>query len=211
MIAEHVRVAVGGALFVLAVAPRRSSSRDRSSSAPCPGRRPTPTPGRSVSAITASSWRTWPNVNAAQERAQRRGRHHPERQHPLRRPGAQHVGMVDVRTARHDRVPPTSAPCGPDATRRPGRRAAPSRLISVSSPSRTINVADHHQPGVGDQVRVVEGHLDTVERARYCTHRKCLLGSGLMWRREPPSSLVGRHFPRSASSSSGAMSARRRS
>ena len=38
-----------------------------------------------------------------QERPQRRGSHHPEPQHSLRRPRAQHVRVIDMRTAREDR------------------------------------------------------------------------------------------------------------
>jgi hypothetical protein len=51
----------------------------------------------------ASSWRPWPKVNARRTRPGG-GRHHPVWKHRLADVRAQHVGMVDVGAARHDRV-----------------------------------------------------------------------------------------------------------
>jgi hypothetical protein len=37
---------------------------------------------------------------------------------------------------------------------------------------------DEQQPGIGHQIRIVEGHGDPVDTARYWLHRKCLLCVG---------------------------------
>jgi hypothetical protein len=83
-VAEHPCVATGGALLDLAVhLTDRGVQIDRNRCVVRIG-----TPGdlarRFVSAITAWSWRTCPESERAQERAQRRGFHHSERQHLLR-------------------------------------------------------------------------------------------------------------------------------
>jgi len=67
-----------------------------------PGPQPSDQARRIASAMTASSWRTCPKVNERRKVPSVR-RHHLERQHPLRRSGAQSVGVVDVAPARQDR------------------------------------------------------------------------------------------------------------
>jgi hypothetical protein len=48
-------------------------------------------------------------------------------------------------------------------------------LINASKPEPLRQRRDQHQPGVGDQVRVVEGRVDPVDGLRYSRHWKCLL------------------------------------
>ena len=130
-----------------------------------------------------------------QERPQRRGSHHPERQHPLRRTRTQHVGMIDMRTARDDRVHQRQDLAARTRTPNPARkphRAIDQRLQRQSRRQRR----DHQQASIGHQVRVVEGHLDPIDRARYSTHRKCLLELTTTTTSTPSSSQPGRHFPR---------------
>jgi hypothetical protein len=38
--------------------------------------------------------------------------------------------------------------------------------------------SDEQQAGIGDKIRIIEGHGDPVDSARYWLHRKCLLGVG---------------------------------
>src|ERR1019366_10665735 len=38
--------------------------------------------------------------------------------------------------------------------------------------------SDEQQAGIGHEIRVIEGHRDPVDSARYWLHRKCLLGVG---------------------------------
>ncbi len=49
---------------------------------------------------------------------------------------------------------------------------------------------------VGHQGPLVEGHLDTVDRVRYCSHRKCLPSLWGQRRQTPSSLLLSGHFPR---------------
>jgi hypothetical protein len=75
-----------------------------------------------------------------QERVRRRGSHHPAPQHRLGGPGAQHVGVIDVRPARHHRRDQRAEIAAGDAP--PTRPTSRSRmLISASGLRRAINVA----------------------------------------------------------------------
>ena len=81
------------------------------------------------------------------------------------------------------RTPATMA-CTKVSTLRPGR-APPTRperwtvaLIRRSSPSRDTNVATSSSPALATRLRLVEGHLDAVDSARYFGSLKVPPGSG---------------------------------
>ena len=153
-----------------------------------PGPAPSDQARRIVSAITASSWRTCPNVNAR--------RNVPNVEGAITRNGSTCCGRTRRAACRRDRCA-TRPPGSPPPTcriLRPGR-APPTR---PDQPHRRVHQrfepeADHQrrrhdQPRVGDQRLVVEGHLDAVDRARYSTHWKCLPGCGPRRLRTPSSS-----------------------
>ena len=90
-------------------------------------------------------------------------------EHRCGRPGAQHLGVIDVRPASEDRV-------------HQRQHLAP-RLGSADPTVQTNGVVDQRlqleptgerrrqdQPGVGDQVVVVEDDLDAIQRLRYSRH-----------------------------------------
>ena len=101
VIAQTMCVAVAGTLLGLArhltdcgVDIDRQRPRCRPS-------RPRPLPGNIVDRFELADMT---KRKGSQERAQRRRCHHPMRHHRLRRPGAQHVGVIDVRTTGQHRV-----------------------------------------------------------------------------------------------------------
>ena len=73
------------------------------------------------------------------------------------------IVCTNVNTLRPGRAPPT----------RPTRRTV--RVDQRLQPEPLRQRRDQQQAGVGDQIRVVEGRLDAVDRVRYSTHWKCLL------------------------------------
>ena len=104
-----------------------------------------------------------------QERPQRRGGHHAVAEHCRGRASAQHVGVIDVRPASEDRVHQ--------------RQHLPPCLSATDSAVETDCVIDqrlqiepigerrrHDQPGVRDQIVVVEDDLDTIKSLRYSRH-----------------------------------------
>jgi hypothetical protein len=110
-----------------------------------------------------------PERESAQERADRRGCHHLERQHRLGRARPDHIGVVDVG--------------GPGEHRRDQRAHLPARVGgSGANPScrELFETEPRHQrggddqSGIGDQTVMVEGRVVTVNGARYWPHRKCL-------------------------------------
>jgi hypothetical protein len=117
------------------------------------------------------------------------------RQHRLGSTGSQHVRMVDVPASRHHGVHQgqdlASRKCSTDTTRQVDH------VVDQSFETKPDHQGGHQQkPGVGHQVRVIEGHLDAVDSARYWRHRKCLL---LLVRNATSTSSfsqLGRLFPR---------------
>jgi len=110
----------------------------------------------------------------SQEGAQRRGGHHPERQHPPGGPGAQLVDVINVRTAsqdRHDQRKHLAARPGPADPADQPHHVIDDRLQAEAHHQRRRQ----QQPGIGDQRRVIKGRTHPVDPVRYCTHRKCLL------------------------------------
>ncbi len=136
-----------------------------------------------------------PERERAQERAERRGRHHPERQHALRRARPQYVGVINVRAARHDRRDQRQDLAA--RTRAADPAPEPHRRVH-----QRLEAQPDHQRGRRDQTRVrnqrlvVEDHLNAIDPARYSTHRKCLLDWRQRRRKTPSSSQLRRHFPR---------------
>ena len=172
VVAESTGVAVGGAVFGFAVhlADRRVQI-DRHRRAAGPGaRRPGPPDrlgdhGVELADVTEGE--------RAQERAQRRRRHHPERQHPLGRPGAQPVSVIDVVAAGQDRGHQRQ-----HLAARPGA-ADPTDQAHLLvdqrfQPEPGHQRRRHDQPGIGDQRLVIEDRLDAVDHVRYWRHWKCL-------------------------------------
>ncbi len=101
-----------------------------------------------------------------QERSERGRCHHPMPQHRLRGPGAQHVGVVDMGPARRHGVHQGEHLA-------PRQRAAdPAREVDGGIDQALEAEPGHQrgheqQTGIGHQVRLVEGHLDAVDPARY--------------------------------------------
>ena len=76
------------------------------------------------------------------------------------------MAWTRVKILRPGRNPPLRAP-EPDG-----------RVAQVLEAKLAHQGGDEQQASIGDQIRVVEGHGDPVDSARYCLHRKCLLGVG---------------------------------
>ena len=111
---------------------------------------------------------------APQERAERRRRHHPMSQDLIAGPGAQHVGVVDVAGPGHHGVyQGEHLASGLEAT--PFGGDVHQGVDEGLEPEPLHHCGHQQQPGVGDQIVLVEGHRDPVDPARYWLHWKCLL------------------------------------
>jgi len=109
-----------------------------------------------------------------QERAQRGRRHHLVLEHLCGRSCAQHVGMVDVAGAGHHGVHQRQdLPSRPEPANPP--RVVDRGVAEPLEPKTLGQRGDEHQAGAGHQVRLVEGHCNPVDPARYWSQRKCLL------------------------------------
>ena len=105
-------------------------------------------------------------TEGTEEGPERGRRHHPVGQHGGRRPGPQHVGVVDVRGPGHHgvhqgqdlsaRLESTGPPAEPD-----------SRVAQSLEAEPAHQGGDEQQTGIGHQIRIVEGHGDPVDSARY--------------------------------------------
>ena len=194
VITQPFRVAVAGALLVLAddLGDGRVDIDNKT-----PGARPGTENPRTAEHLAGDlvELADMPERERTQERPQRRGCHHPEPQHPLRRTRAQHVRVVDVRAAsqdrRHQREDLTARQRATDPAHQPHRR-----IDQRLQPETRHQRRRQDQTRVGHQGRIIEDHLDPVDRARYSTHWKCLPG----WRprrlRTPSSSQPREAFPR---------------
>jgi hypothetical protein len=100
------------------------------------------------------------------ERAERRGCHHPKRQHATGRPGPQTIGVVDVGGSGQDRGDEREhlapRPGAADAARQPHQP-----VHQGLEPEAHHQRRRQHKPRVRHQRRIVEGHLDAIDRARY--------------------------------------------
>ena len=193
-VAEHLRVAAGGAVLGLAehLADRRVQI-DRHRRRPGPSaHRPGPPDGLGDHCVELAEVA---GGERPQERPQRRWCHHPERQDPGRRAGAQLVGVIDVRPTGEDRRDQSQDL----AARVRAPDSAHEAHLGVDQrfePEADYQRRRHDQPGIGDQRLIVEGHLDPIDPARYWVHRKCLLDQGLWLTSQPPNSLVRRRLSR---------------
>ena len=105
----------------------------------------------------------------AQERAERRRRHHPVTEHRLGAPGAQHVRVVDVTPARHHRVDQGEHLAS--RARPPDDAAHLHRVVDEALQTEaTDERRNEQQAGVGHQSRLIEGHRQPVDSARYWAH-----------------------------------------
>jgi hypothetical protein len=95
--------------------------------------------------------------------------HHPVGKHGFGRPGTEHLDMVDVAGSRHDRVHEAqhlaTGHCPTHTARQPQARVDQRLEAETNDECR-----DEQKSGVGDEVRLVECHLDPVETARYLSH-----------------------------------------
>ena len=109
----------------------------------------------------------------SQERPQRRGGHHPMRQHRTAGAGPQHVGVIDVGCPGDhgvDQGEHLAARTGPaDPADQPHHR-----VDHRFHPQPSRQRRRQQQPGIGDQVRVIEDGVDAVDPVRYSRHWKCL-------------------------------------
>ena len=90
-------------------------------------------------------------------------------EHRLGGPRSQHVGVVDVGSARRHGVHQgehLASREGPTDTTRQVNSGVDQALETEADHQR----GHEQQPGVGHQIRLVEGHLDAVDSARYCAH-----------------------------------------
>src|ERR1035438_3628777 len=114
-------------------------------------------------------FRSMAEGKGAKECAERGGCHHPVGKHGLGGSGTEQLDMVDVACSRHDRVHeaqhlatghcPTHPACQPQA-----------RVDQRLEAETNDEGRDEQKSGVGDEVRLVECHLDPVETARYLSH-----------------------------------------
>ena len=109
-----------------------------------------------------------------QEGAQRRRRHHAVRQHRAGGSGAQHVGVLDVTATRHHGVHQGEHLAAGQCTSDPPRQVH-GGVDQALETEASDQCRHQQQPGIGHQVRLVEGHLDAVNPTRYWHHRECLL------------------------------------
>jgi len=84
-------------------------------------------------------------------------------------PGTEHLDMVDVTCSRHDRVHEAehfaTGPCTAHTAGQPQRRINQRFEAETNDECR-----DEQKSGVGDEVPLIECHLNPVETARYLSH-----------------------------------------
>jgi hypothetical protein len=121
-----------------------------------------------VSAITRSNWRICPNVNERKNVPSVEGAMTRNGNTIWVDPAPQHVGVVDVRPARQDRG---------DQGEHLAARSRPTRgcqsdggINQGLEPEMNHQGGRNDQSGVSHQSRVVKGHLDPLDCARYFTH-----------------------------------------
>jgi hypothetical protein len=188
VVAEHSGVAVGGALLGLAVDfTDRRVQIDRHRSVTGTGAELPGPPDRLADHPIELA--DVPEGERPQERAQRRRRHHFERQHLVGCSGTQPVGVIDVTPSREDRSHQSEHLAARSGTAHPANQSK--RLVDQRFQAEAHHQrCRHDQAGIGDQCLVVEGRLDAVDHLRYWGHRKCLLDLADGW-------LRNRHSPRS--------------
>ena len=95
-------------------------------------------------------------------------------QHRTGRTGAEPVGVIDLRRRRahrvHQRQHLAARACATNPADQTNRRVH--QLLKTEALRQR---RDQQQPGISDQVRVIKGRVDPVERVRYSRHWKCLL------------------------------------
>ena len=95
-------------------------------------------------------------------------------QHRRRRAGTQHVDVIDVRSARAQRMRQrqhfATRACAADAA-----IEAHGRVDQRLQPQPLRQRRHQQQPRVRDQIRVIEGRIDPVKPMRYSRHWKCPL------------------------------------
>jgi hypothetical protein len=86
----------------------------------------------------------------------------------------QHIGVVDMgRPGHHGMDQGEHLATGPKA---PRPAAETDGGIDEHLETEALDERGHqHQPRIGHQIRLVEGHHNAVDSARYWLHRKCLL------------------------------------
>ena len=168
MVTEPSRVAIGGTLFGLAmdladggveVDHHRIHARSRPKG-------PRPPEGLHDDGVQLADRA---EGEGTKERAERGGRHHLEGKHPSSGARPQSVGVIDVGgtgegggdQGQHLAPGPGAA----DASRQPNHPVHQGLEAEAHHQRRR-----KHQPRVSHEGRIVEGHLDAVDRPRYLTH-----------------------------------------
>ena len=136
-------------------------------SRPQPGPAPSDHARRSASPTTASSWRTWPKVKARTKLPTVEGAI--TRNANTFSAAAQHVGVVDVGTAGHNGVHHRHH-LAPRPRTAHSSRQTDHRVDQRFELEANGQRGDQQQPGVGNQVGVIEAHPDPVDGMRYSTH-----------------------------------------
>ena len=168
VVAQHLGVAEGRALFVLA-GHLADGGVDVDDQPPCSRACPhRPRPPQRL-AHHRLELTDVAEGEGPQERAQGGGGHHPVREHPRTAARAQHVGVVDVGAAGDDGVHQSQDLAA-------GQRTADASAETDSGVHQPLETethdqrADEDEPGVGHQVGVVEAHRDPIDPVRYSTH-----------------------------------------
>ena len=160
-----------------------------------PGPAPSAQARRIVSAITLSSWRMCPKVKARKKvpsvegAITRNGRTLCVA--PARRRSTWSMWVAPVEDRRHqgEHLSPRTCPADPTTE---AHHLVHQRL----EPQADHEGGRHEEPGVSDERRIVEGHRNAFDRCAMMSSQEVPLWIGIMWRREPPFSQAGRHFPR---------------
>ena len=114
-----------------------------------------------------------PETERPQEYAQGRRGHHLMPQDPPGATGAQHIRVVDVAGASHNRMHQgenLAAGTGPADQAGHAHRGVDQPPDTQPGRQR----GHHQQPGVGHQTLIIEAHRQPVGDMRYWSHRKCL-------------------------------------
>ena len=165
VVAELLRVAVAGA--VLGLAAHLTDGGVEVDDQPVRSRpgterpRPTQCLGQDRIELAHMAERERP-----EERAQGGWGHHPVGQHRLGGTGPQHVGMIDVAPTGSDGVDQGQDLASGKGSAHSSRQV--DHLVDQAFETEPDHQCRHQQePGVGHQIRLIEGHLDAVDSARY--------------------------------------------
>src|SRR5664280_1068836 len=170
MVAEHLRVAVGGTLLLVAVDLTDGGLDALSEAVLTRAGTYGPGPGQHCLAQGVEL----ANVaegEGTQERAERGGGHHPVPEDPPGRTGAQDVGVVDAVGSGHHGVDESEHLAARQCVTRSVTEV--DQLVGQLTHPESFRQRGHQcEPGAGHRPGVVEGHCKTRRTVRFCVHRK---------------------------------------